>query len=197
MRTTSRDLKCSVEKDRKALRETEETGPVTPSAGKFGFAIVLLIYGIIIARDVTVYRFLDRVDLVSHEAGHLLFRWLGEFLMVLGGTLGQLIVPAGITLYFYLRREFYSSAVTLFWVGQNLFNISIYVKDAQAMALPLVTVGGGRDAIHDWNYLLRAAGLLRWDQFIGNFVYGLGALIILASIVLAFYFSFAREEAEV
>ncbi|HAK59752.1 MAG TPA: hypothetical protein DCO77_05130 [Nitrospiraceae bacterium] len=149
---------------------------------KFGFAVVLVIYGAIIARDVTVYRFLDRVDLVSHEAGHLLFRWFGEFLMVLGGTLGQLIVPAGITLYFYARREFYSSAVTLLWVGQNFFNISIYIRDAQAMALPLVTVGGGRDAIHDWNYLLRAAGLLRWDQTMGSLVYGLGIFIILTSV---------------
>ncbi|HAK59750.1 MAG TPA: hypothetical protein DCO77_05120 [Nitrospiraceae bacterium] len=163
---------------------------------KFGFAVVLVIYGAIIAKDVTVYRFLDRVDLVSHEAGHLLFRWFGEFLMVLGGTLGQLIVPAGITLYFYTRREFYSSAVTLLWVGQNLFNISIYVKDAQAMALPLVTVGGGRDAIHDWNYLLRTVGLLRWDQTMGSLVNGLGIFIILTSVALAFYFSVEREEAE-
>ena len=32
--------------------------------------------------------------LVFHEAGHVLFRPFGEWLTVLGGTLGQLIMPA-------------------------------------------------------------------------------------------------------
>jgi len=39
--------------------------------------------------------------------------------------------------------------VALWWVAQNLWNISVYVKDARAEELPLV--GGGE---HDWNYLL-------------------------------------------
>src|SRR5574341_2213269 len=83
---------------------------------KAGFAMAMAIYGMICARDVTVSRFLDRVDLVAHEAGHLLLGWSGwEFLMVLGGTIGQLFVPVALTIYFYLRRERFSSAVTLFW----------------------------------------------------------------------------------
>jgi hypothetical protein len=111
---------------------------------------------------------------VAHEAGHLLFSYFGQFIMVLGGTMGQLLVPTAFTVYFYMRKEFYSSAVTLFWTGQNFFGISLYVKDAQAMVLPLVSVGGGDDTIHDWNYLLSKLGLLRWDQVIGNLI---GALL--------------------
>lgn len=161
---------------------------------KAGFAMAMAIYGMICARDVTVSRFLDRVDLVAHEAGHLLLGWSGwEFLMVLGGTIGQLFVPVALTIYFYLRRERFSSAVTLFWTGQNLFNISVYVKDAQAMALPLVSVGGGDDTIHDWNYILAKLGLLRWDSVIGGLVYGLGVLIIAGSVIYAFYWSLERE----
>jgi hypothetical protein len=163
---------------------------------KAGFAVLLAVYGIILAGDATEPRFLDRVDLVVHEAGHLLFTWFGEFIMVTGGTVLQLAVPAGIAVYFYLRRELFSSSVAIFWVGQSLFNVSVYVKDAQAMALPLVSVGGGDDTIHDWNYLLLKLNLLRWDQAIGNMVSVLGALVIIASVVLAFYFSFDREEAE-
>lgn len=161
---------------------------------KAGFTVLLAVYGIILAGDVTTHRFLDRVDLVAHEAGHMLFSWFGEFLMVIGGTLGQLLVPAGIMVYFYLRRELYSSSVMLFWVGQNLFNISVYVKDAQAMALPLVSIGGGEDTIHDWNYLLSKFGLLRWDQTVGNIAYILGLLTIAASVVVGFYLSFQKEE---
>lgn len=163
---------------------------------KAGFAAVLAVYGIILASDPSQYRFLDRVDLVIHEAGHMLFRWFGEFLMVIGGTLGQLLVPAGITVYFYLRREMFSSAVALFWVGQNVFNISVYVKDAQAMEMPLVSIGGGEDTIHDWNYILLRFGLLRHDQGIGTLVYTIGLLLVITAVVAAFYFSFDREAPE-
>ena len=157
-------------------------------------AVLLAVYGIILARDVTEYRFLDRVDLVAHEAGHLLLSWFGERLMVMGGTVGQLFVPAAFTVYFFLRRELYSATVTFFWIGQNLFNISVYIKDAQAMALPLVTVGGGGDSIHDWNYMLSGLGLLRHDQGVGTMAYLLGCAIIIASVLCCAYLSLQDDE---
>ena len=155
--------------------------------------LVLAVYGIVCAKDVAEPRFLDRVDLVIHEAGHLLFSWFGESVQVLGGTLGQLFVPAAFTVYFFFRKEYFSSAVTLFWVGQNFFNISVYIKDAQAMALPLVSVGGGQDTIHDWNYLLTAVGLLRWDHVIGNIVYFLGVLVVAAAVIAGIYDAITGE----
>ncbi len=158
-----------------------------------GFAL-LAVYGLVLSRDVTVPRFLDRVDLVIHEAGHLFFRWFGECLQVAGGTMGQLFVPAAFTAYFFLRRERLSAAVTLFWLGQNLFNISVYVKDARTMVLPLVSVGGGEDTIHDWNYLLSKLGLLRWDHVIGTMVYLLGLLVIAVSVTGGLYSSLAARK---
>jgi hypothetical protein len=163
---------------------------------KAACVLVTAMYGLLCALDVTEPRFLDRVDLVIHEAGHMLFSWFGEFLQVLGGTMGQLFVPAAFTVYFHLRREFFSSGMTFFWFGQNLFNISGYIKDAQAMALPLVSVGGGEDTIHDWNYLLSALGLLRWDQAIGNLVYLLGLFAIITSVAWGLYHSIEQEEPE-
>ena len=97
-------------------------------------------------------------------------------------------------MYFFARKELFSSSVTLFWVGQNLFNISVYVKDAQAMVLPLVSMGGGEDTIHDWNYLLSHVGLLRWDRQVGSLVYGLGLCVMIASVVLAGYQSIDTPE---
>jgi hypothetical protein len=161
---------------------------------KAGFTVLLAVYGIVCASDVASGSALDRVNLVAHEAGHLLFSYLGQFIMVLGGTIGQLLVPTAFTVYFYMRKEFYSSAVTLFWTGQNFFGISLYVKDARAMALPLVSVGGGEDTIHDWNYILSKLGLLRWDQVIGNMIFLWGIVIIIISILWGFYNSIDREE---
>lgn len=161
-----------------------------------GFMVLIAAYGFSCTRDTSEMGMLDRVNILPHEAGHLLFGWLGEFIGVIGGTIGQLFVPVAFTVYFFLRREFYSSAITLFWTGQNFFWISVYVKDAQAMALPLLSVGGGEDTIHDWNYILSRVGLLRWDQAIGNLVYMTGIVIIIASVVCGFYHSVEREEAE-
>lgn len=160
---------------------------------KASFSILLAIYGFICARSVEESSFLDRVDLITHEAGHLIFGYFGEFIKVIGGTLGQLLVPIAITIYFIMRREFYSSTVSIFWLGQNMFGITVYVKDAAAMELPLVSMGGG-DVIHDWNYILLKLNLLAWDQVIGNIIYGVGVLIIAVSVVLGFYFSLEREE---
>jgi hypothetical protein len=159
---------------------------------KAGCVLVMAVYGIVCARDPTMPRFLDRVDLVIHEAGHLFFRWFGEFLQVCGGTIGQLFVPAAFTVYFFLRREFFSSSVTLFWCGQSLLNVSVYVKDAQAMVLPLVSLGGGENTVHDWNYILSRVGLLRWDHAIGNMVYLLGVLVMIAAVAWGSYSSVER-----
>jgi hypothetical protein len=160
---------------------------------KAAFTVAMAVYGVICARDVTIHRFLDSVDLIAHEAGHMLFSWFGEFIQVAGGTAGQLVVPVAFTVYFAYRKELFSSSVTLFWTGQSLFNISVYVRDAQAMDLPLVSVGGGEDTIHDWNYLLSHAGLLHYDRQLGSFVYLLGLLVMIASVALSGYFSIDRE----
>lgn len=166
------------------------TQKFNPVKGCFTSLSAVYAFMCIAATDGT---FLDRVDLVAHEAGHLLFGYLGEFMMVIGGTLGQLLVPVGIAAYFFTRREFYSAAVVVFWIGQNLFNISVYVKDAAAMNLPLVSAGGG-DSIHDWNWLLLKFNVLAWDQAIGNIVYGVGVMIVIASVVLCFRLSFEPGE---
>jgi len=163
---------------------------------KAGFTVLILIYGFLCARDASEAGMLDRVNLVIHEAGHLLFGWFGEFVMVIGGTVGQLFVPVAFTVYFFIQRDLYSSSVSLLWTGQNFFSISGYVKDAQAMALPLVSVGGGEDTIHDWNYILSKVGILRWDQVIGNIVYLMGVIIITASVIWGFYHSIERDETE-
>ena len=162
---------------------------------KLAFAVLMALYGIICAKDLPDAGMLDRVNLVAHEAGHLLLSWFGEFIQVLGGTLGQLFVPIAFTVYFYLRREFFSSAVTLFWTGQSFLGISVYIKDAQAMELPLVSVGGGEDTIHDWNYILSKLGILRWDHVLGSIAFLIGGVIMAVSVVWAVYDTFgARRE---
>ena len=100
--------------------------------------------------------FLDFVNLAFHEAGHLVFSFLGSTMQYLGGTLGQLLVPGLLMIHFLFRQQQpLGAAFCLWWFGQNLVNISVYMADARELALPLV---GGGD--HDWNELFFRFGLL-------------------------------------
>jgi hypothetical protein len=53
--------------------------------------IVLMVYGLRCLTTPDEYRWLDSLDLAIHETGHLLFGFAGESLMLLGGTLFQLV----------------------------------------------------------------------------------------------------------
>lgn len=155
-----------------------------------GFIALVGIYGVVCAASPATYRFLDRVNLVFHEAGHVLFALFGEFIGILGGSLMQVLIPAGIMAYFVWHRQHYSAAVTLFWVAQSLFNVSVYVKDARVQVLPLL---GGEDTLHDWNYILARLNLLRWDQALGNVVYAVGLVTLAVSVLWGLYCSQEEE----
>ncbi len=153
---------------------------------KAGFISLVGMYGVVCAVSPATTRFLDRVDLVFHEAGHVFFALFGEFVGILGGSLMQILIPAGIVAYFIWHQQRYSAAVTLFWVSQSLFNVSVYVKDARARVLPLL---GGEDTLHDWNYILARLNLLRWDQALGNAVYAVGLVTLAVSVLWGLYCS--------
>lgn len=157
---------------------------------KLALAVILLIYGIVLSASPGTYRFLDRVDLIFHEAGHIVFMPFGSFITILGGTLMQLIMPAAFVVYFFLRRSLYSASVVLFWLGQSFYNVSVYAADARTRALPLIT---GDKSTHDWFNLLSQLGWLGHDRAVGGFFYVLGAVCLLASAAGAFYFSFRGE----
>ncbi|HEX9692396.1 MAG TPA: hypothetical protein VGA22_09890 [Gemmatimonadales bacterium] len=145
---------------------------------RLAVTIGLAVYGFITLRDPTVYRLLDNVDLAIHEAGHLVFGLFGEFMQFAGGTLLQLLIPLAFLAYFVRRSEHHAAGVMLWWVAQNLWNISVYVRDARAQELSLV--GGGE---HDWVYLLDRFGLYARDQEIGRAIFATGVALYVISIV--------------
>ena len=136
----------------------------------------LAVYGVVLALHPERYGWLDSLDVAIHEVGHPLFGVFGEFIGMLGGTLMQLLIPALFVWDFRRRGDRHAATVALWWVAQNLWNISVYIKDARAEELPLV--GGGE---HDWAYLLGRLGLLDQDQLIGGAVQLLGVLLLVWS----------------
>jgi hypothetical protein len=141
--------------------------------------LVLAVYGWQCLRTPGTYRWLDSLDLAIHETGHLVFAFGGEFLTLLGGTLFQLLVPIAFLVALWRQGDRHGATIPLWWLGQNCWNISVYIKDARAQELPLV--GGGE---HDWTLMLAELDWLHRDQAIGGAVFLVGFLLYVAAIIL-------------
>jgi hypothetical protein len=146
-------------------------------AGRLALTLILAIYGFVLLRHPEAGSIVDNIDLPIHETGHLVFSPFGEFMQFLGGTLFQLIMPAAFLVYFLRRSDRHAASVTLWWIAQNCWNISVYIRDARSQELPLV--GGGE---HDWAYLLGRVGRLSQDQAIGHAVWEIGVVLYLIAI---------------
>jgi hypothetical protein len=127
-----------------------------------------------------ILNFLHLINLVFHEAGHVIFGFFGQFIAILGGSANQVLIPALCTGVFLYRGQYGSAAATLFWTGQSLADISVYVYDGRAMALPLLAEG----LIHDWNFILGRLGLLFRAEALGRLTFGLGGLTMVAAVAL-------------
>jgi hypothetical protein len=139
--------------------------------------------------------FLDLVDLPVHETGHLLFRPFGEFMMIAGGSLFQIIIPAVFAGYFIRNKKYYSAAIVLFWVGQSVLNVFVYASDAVVMQLVLTSgMTGSEGSFHDWNYLLTETGLIKSTRTVANIIRLLGTLTIIAAGIGAVYYSIYPQD---
>lgn len=152
--------------------------PWTETAKRWAPAVAWAALGAYFCLRRGAYTFLDTADLIIHEAGHFFLTPFGELFHMLGGTLMQVALP-GLLVWHFLCHEYrFGVQASLFWLGHNFLNISVYAADAQAQRLPLL--GGGR---HDWHYLLGRFGLLEYDAAVG---YGFVALAVLClALILA------------
>lgn len=129
------------------------------------------------------YTLLDHINLIIHEAGHFFFMFFGSLIHAAGGTLMQIIFP--LFLAFYFLRHGYRPGVQLFifWLGQNLINISVYAADANKLKLPIL--GNGK---HDWLYMLGRFKLLESADMVGGIFFGLAVLVFIWAILTPLWF---------
>jgi hypothetical protein len=136
------------------------------------------------AADRSGFLFIDHVNLVVHEGGHLLFGWFGQTLGLWGGTLLQWLVPALLAAYFYFQRQIAGFCFSLFMFFENFLYTATYMADARAQVLDLVSVGDGDPAggsLHDWFNIFSSLGVLNHDTQIAAMVRTLGWFGMLAT----------------
>jgi hypothetical protein len=128
-------------------------------------------------RDNSGFLFLDWANLTIHEAGHYFFSWGGNTIMLLGGTLGELLVPLFCAVFFFFQRQTYGLVFSLFWFFENFLYIGTYMADARTLNLPLVNSDES-----DWTLLFGQWGVLDADQKIGHFTRQVGWLGMLCVV---------------
>lgn len=134
--------------------------------------------------------FLHNVNLAFHEAGHIIFSPFGRFITVLGGSLAQILMPLIVMGAFLLtNRDAFGGSVGLWWVGQNFIDVAPYINDARDLKLILLGGVTGRDVAdyHDWEYLLGATGLLKWDHSLAKMSHLFGSMLMITAFVWGGY----------
>ena len=124
------------------------------------------------------FHFLDYVNLVFHEAGHVFFSPFGPTVMTLGGTIGQFVFPVVCGLHFVREGNRLGVAFCGLWFAESGMYMAHYLGDAQAMALPLV---GGEG--HDWNWMLGRLGLVEYCDVIAAGVHALASVLALGMVL--------------
>ena len=136
--------------------------------------------------DDAMESFLHLPDLVFHEAGHLIFSPLGQFMSVLGGSLMQVLIPVVCAVAFIKQEQLFGAAICVWWAGQNLVDLAPYIADARALQMVLL---GGRTGAevegHDWEYILTRLRIIHLDVTLGRIAHALGMVIMIASLVFA------------
>ncbi len=159
-----------------------------------GIMGLVAVYGFLGARNPGPdgpFLWLHLPDLAIHETGHLLFMPFGHFWHILGGSLTQILFPAVFTIYFCYTQQFFSSALTLFWTGQNFMDVGVYMRDAPYRELPLTV--DNIDA-HDWWQLFTLMNCLDHAELIANITHAIGVLLYLASVVTGIYVAYHTQQ---
>ena len=151
---------------------------------------------------------LSDIDLAIHEFGHMLFmpfgiQFLGNTMMILGGSLTQVAFPLIFFGYFLRkhddapRRDVFAAMVCLWWSGINLLSVAIYCADSRAGQLMLIDGSTGQESDgHDWNNLLTRWGLLEHDTVIARWMRAIAWLMCVGSIIVAVWSALQQPREE-
>ena len=133
--------------------------------------------------------FLHVVDLMFHEAGHVIFSPFGVFMTTLGGSLMQCLVPIICAVAFFrTNRDMFAVAIMGWWLGENLQDVAMYINDARDLQLQLLGGGTGAEVEgHDWERLLTTMNALHLDHTIGHVVQIAGAVLMVGGLGYGFF----------
>jgi len=131
--------------------------------------------------EIILGSFLHNINLAFHEFGHVFFAPFGDFMMILGGSLFQVLLPLVLMFVFvFYQQDNFGASVMLWWCGQSFVDVAPYIRDGLYRGLPLV--GGGGEESHDWGNLLTMLDAVESAPRYGNISFGIGCMIMFLSL---------------
>jgi hypothetical protein len=165
----------------------EETSP-TALFGRAVLLAAIAFYGVKLAlMDIPAWEMassLIHLPMVPiHEFGHVLFRPLGEFMTLLGGSLFQVLLPLIFGGAFLVKnRDPFAASVMLWWSAVAVMDVAPYIYDAWKPQHILLTGRTGDSGAHDFIDTLYDLGLLHKAQPIGRGIHAFGLLTMIAAL---------------
>lgn len=104
-------------------------------------------------------------------------------MMILGGSLFQCLLPASLIFVFLYQdqKSLIGAQFALWWTGQNMTDVALYISDASTRSLPLL--GGMGEEAHDWGNLLSMMNLLQYDSIISLWVHYAGIFLMIFACI--------------
>jgi hypothetical protein len=164
--------------------------------GRVVFFLIIFIWGLKfiftpMASGYVFKSFWHLVNLPFHEAGHIFFRPFGRFMTSLGGSLAQLLMPLICLAVFLIKtRDTFAASFCMWWVAENFMDLAPYIDDARRLTLPLVGGNTGRTSpygFHDWEFILKESGLIRYDHTLAKAAFFIGCLLMICAFVWGGY----------
>jgi len=134
---------------------------------------------------------------IIHESGHGVCYILScpEFIMVLNGTVFQVLFPAGIAYYYKKKGNLFAMYIALFFVGFSLHYTAWYISTAhEGLILPAHKSFLGVDAYHDFNYILSATGLLAYESLIAGLTRFVAYVIMIFAVLWMLFDAFSHTK---
>jgi len=132
--------------------------------------------------------YMHRVNLIFHEAGHVIFMPFGWFMTKLGGTLGQLLMPIVVILTFLIKnKNNFGASVGLWWLGQSFKDCAPYIDDALDQKLVLLGgfTGADRPGSHDWTNILSEFDKIDKHREVASSFDSIGTSLIVIALIWA------------
>jgi hypothetical protein len=130
-------------------------------------------------------------DFWMHELAHIATAMLPALITAASGSLSELLLGSVLIFGAFKTRCYFAAMFCCLWMMLACQSVGIYMADARAQRLDLVSLGGalsgGDTVIHDWNYIFGKLNLLRLDRFIGGSVRVVGVLIGLFGLGFALW----------
>ena len=177
-----------------------ETNPVI-FAGRALLFLVLFVWGMKfiltpLESNYVFSSFWHLVNLPFHEFGHIVFRPCGRLVTSMGGSIAQVLMPLICLAVFLLKtRDTFAASFALWWTGQNFMDLAPYINDARSLTLPLLGGNTGRTSpygFHDWEFILKETGLLRYDHALAKVAYLAGTTLMIGALAWGGYILFRQ-----